>query len=73
MMMTIERIHPWRRFKNGLTTLCCVLATLLGLLFLTSILWILISRGAPHINLALFTKVTPPPGELGGIEECDYW
>ncbi|MCP3680681.1 MAG: phosphate ABC transporter permease PstA [Gammaproteobacteria bacterium] len=68
--MVVARTRYWRRFKNQLATLCCVLATLLGLLFLISILWILISRGLPYLHPEIFTKVTPAPGEFGGMKNA---
>ena len=38
-----------------------------GLLFLGWILWTLLSKGLPGINLDLFTRMTPPPMQEGGL------
>jgi phosphate transport system permease protein len=45
----------------------CTLATLLGLLFLVSILATLLVKGASGISLGVFTNITRPPGSHGGL------
>jgi phosphate transport system permease protein len=45
----------------------CTLATLLGLLFLVSILATLVVKGAGGISFSVFTEVTRPPGSHGGL------
>ncbi|MBU6498029.1 MAG: phosphate ABC transporter permease PstA [Rhodospirillales bacterium] len=45
----------------------CMLATLIGLLFLASILATLLWRGLGGISLGLFTHMTKPPGSGGGL------
>jgi phosphate transport system permease protein len=45
----------------------CVLATLIGLLFLASILTTLFYRGFEAMNLRVFTHVTAAPGSEGGL------
>ncbi|NEL41917.1 MAG: phosphate ABC transporter, permease protein PstA, partial [Xanthomonas perforans] len=38
-----------------------------GLFFLAWILWTLLSKGVPGIDVNLFTKMTPPPMQEGGL------
>jgi phosphate transport system permease protein len=45
----------------------CVAATVIGLLFLASILATLLWRGASGLSLAVFTQTTRPPGSNGGL------
>ena len=47
--------------------LFCTLATLLGLLFLASILATLVWKGAGGLSFNVFTEVTKPPGSGGGL------
>ncbi|WP_198369794.1 phosphate ABC transporter permease PstA [Roseomonas rosulenta] len=45
----------------------CVLATVVGLIFLASILTTLFYRGFEAMNLRVFTHVMAPPGSEGGL------
>ncbi|MBE9604641.1 phosphate ABC transporter permease PstA [Acetobacteraceae bacterium H6797] len=45
----------------------CVAATVIGLIFLASILFTLVMKGLEALNLSLFTNVTAPPGSNGGL------
>jgi phosphate transport system permease protein len=49
-----------------------LLATVVGLLCLGAILWTLLSRGLAGMNAAVFTAMTPPPGEPGGLLNAIY-
>ena len=42
-------------------------AAIFGLFFLGWILWTLVAKGIAGINLALFTQMTPPPMQEGGL------
>ena len=57
----------WRNTKNLLAQVLATLAALFGLFFLAWILWTTLSKGLASLNLALFTQMTPPPGETGGM------
>ncbi len=48
------------------------LATLVGLAFLGAILWTLLKSGLSGISVALFTQMTPPPGNAGGLLNAIY-
>jgi phosphate transport system permease protein len=42
-------------------------AMIFGLGFLLTILWTLVSKGLPALNLKTFSEMTPPPGGQGGL------
>jgi phosphate transport system permease protein len=56
-----------RDAKNILAQVLATLATAFGLFWLGWILWITLRNGLGSINVALFTQMTPPPGEAGGL------
>jgi len=56
-----------RGAKNAVAQLLATLATAFGLFWLGWILWTTLHNGFASINLALFTQMTPPPGETGGL------
>jgi phosphate transport system permease protein len=62
-----ERLYRRRRFTNVLALVLSGIATLFGLFFLAWILWTTVSKGISALNPDLFTKMTPPPGEKGGL------
>jgi len=55
-----------RRFGNRLAMLLCLAATAIGVTWLFLILFSLLWNGLPRLTPALFTELTPPPGEKGG-------
>lgn len=59
--------HLRRRLTNSLALTLSVMATMFGLVFLTWIVWTTFSRGLEALNLDLFTQMTPPPNEAGGL------
>lgn len=56
-----------RRTTNAIAMALSFLATVFGLVFLTWIVWTTISRGISALNIDLFTRMTPPPNEAGGL------
>jgi len=56
-----------RRRSDAVVRVLCLLATLLGLVALTSILVTLVVRGAGGLHLSVFTEMTKPPGSNGGL------
>ena len=56
-----------RGAKNAIAQVLATLATVFGLFWLGWILWTTLHNGLASINLALFTQMTPPPGESGGL------
>jgi len=59
--------YGFRRAKNVIAQVLAVLATVFGLFWLVWILWTTLHNGLASINVALFTQMTPPPGETGGM------
>jgi len=64
---TTEALYLRRRATNALALLLACATALFGLFFLGWILWTLLAKGLPGINLDLFTKMTPPPMQEGGL------
>jgi phosphate transport system permease protein len=56
-----------RRVVSRIIEALCVVATLIGLLFLASILFTLLRRGLGSMHLTVFTTSTKPPGSNGGL------
>jgi len=59
-------LYRTRRIKNILAQTLSVLAAVFGLFWLAWILWTTLTKGISSLNLALFTEMTPPPGDEGG-------
>ncbi len=55
-----------RALTDGVVTALAILATLLVILPLVAIFGYLVFRGAGSLNLAFFTEIPKPVGELGG-------
>ncbi len=62
-----ERLGRRRKRINRLVAFLCVAATVIGLLFLASILFTLLWRGLGGLNAAVFTRSMAPPGSNGGL------
>ncbi|HET6434329.1 MAG TPA: phosphate ABC transporter permease PstA [Xanthomonadaceae bacterium] len=60
-------LYGVRRAKNLAAQALAVLATVFGLFWLAWILWTTLSKGLAAINVELFTLMTPPPGDAGGL------
>ena len=61
------RLGRRRHYINLLVKVLCVAATVIGLLFLASILVTLIWRGIAGLSITVFTTTTLPPGSNGGL------
>ncbi len=60
-------IYARRRFTNALVMGLSIVATGFGLLWLVLVLWTLLVEGISAITPALFSQMTPPPGNSGGL------
>ncbi|MEG3192642.1 phosphate ABC transporter permease PstA [Lysobacter sp. D1-1-M9] len=60
-------LYGVRRAKNLIAQVLAVLATVFGLFWLVWIMWTTLSKGIGSLNLELFTQMTPPPGDSGGL------
>jgi phosphate transport system permease protein len=67
MATSMERLYQRRRVVNAIALTLSMAATLFGLVWLVWILWTALTNGIAAMNLALFTQMTPPPGENGGL------
>jgi phosphate transport system permease protein len=55
-----------RKFANTMMWIGATLATLLAIIPLGLVLYYVLAKGLPVINLDFFTQVQRPPGEMGG-------
>jgi phosphate transport system permease protein len=60
-------IYARRRLANTVVMGLSVVATGFGLLWLVLVLWTLLVEGFSAIGPALFSQMTPPPGNSGGL------
>lgn len=60
-------LYARRRVTNVIAQALAILATAFGLFWLVWILWTTLHNGLSSINRELFTAMTPPPGEQGGL------
>jgi phosphate transport system permease protein len=60
-------IYARRKLANGVVMSLAVVATAFGLMWLVLVLWTLLVEGFSAITPALFTQMTPPPGNSGGL------
>jgi phosphate transport system permease protein len=56
-----------RKVTDQVIKVLCVVATVIGLFFLAWILFTLFWRGFAGLNLQVFTEITRPPGQPGGL------
>ena len=61
-----------RKIINAGALFLSLLATLIGLACLGAILWTLLARGLGGMSLQIFTQMTPPPGNTGGLLNAIY-
>ncbi len=62
-----EQLSRRRRTADRIIATLCLVATVIGLLFLASILYTLIARGIAGISLGVLYKNTAPAGSNGGL------
>lgn len=67
MMRRLDLKLLRRQATNGLALGLSVLSTLFGLFWLAWILWTTVSNGADALGWNLFSQMTPPPGQDGGL------
>ncbi len=62
-----------RQRKSTIVMALCLMATLIGVVWLFLILFSLLINGLPGLSLATFTEMTPPPGShAGGLLNAIY-
>jgi len=62
-----DRLYGRRRTTNVIAVALAIATALFGLFFLGWILWTLAAKAIGGIDLALFTRMTPPPMQEGGL------
>src|SRR5688572_4602980 len=67
MFGTTSGLYGARRVKNIVAQVLATIATIFGLFWLTWIVWTTLRNGISALDLDLFTKMTPPPGDDGGL------
>jgi phosphate transport system permease protein len=65
--MAASALYVRRRTVNLVALTLSLVTMVLGLSVLIWILWSLAARGFQGLNLAVFTRSTPPPGDKGGL------
>jgi phosphate transport system permease protein len=65
-------LYGYRSTKNIVIQIVAVAATIFGLFWLAWILWTTFTKGLGSLNIALFTQMTPPPGDAGGMLNAFY-
>jgi phosphate transport system permease protein len=63
----MDALYASRRRRNGVWTVLSYAATLFGLTWLVLILGSLVWNGIGGLSLDVFTKMTAPPGVVGGL------
>jgi phosphate transport system permease protein len=71
-MSTAASLHQSRKRKNAVMMALCVVAAGIGLAWLALTLGALLYKGLSGVNLAVFTQMTPPPGDAGGLLNAIY-
>ena len=63
-------LYTRRRIINAFNLTVSVVATMFGLFWLVWLLWTLFENGLHWLTLDVFTKMTPPPGNEGGLKNA---
>ncbi len=63
-------LYTRRRIINAFNLSVSVAATVFGLFWLIWLLWTLFDNGLHWLRLDVFTKMTPPPGNAGGLSNA---
>lgn len=63
-------LYARRRFRSNMVIGLSVAAAIFGLSWLVMILGTLFYEGLGGLNLAVFTEMTPPPGQDGGLRNA---
>ncbi|MBO1748058.1 phosphate ABC transporter permease PstA [Stenotrophomonas sp. SI-NJAU-1] len=72
MSSTADSLYLRRRIGNVIAIALSCATALFGLFFLGWILFTLAAKGLAGINLDLFTKMTPPPMQEGGLANAFF-
>ena len=67
-----RKMQAKRRMKNRLALTLSMATMAFGLFWLIWILMSTVTRGIDGMSLALFTEMTPPPNDAGGLANAIY-
>ncbi|HBK46909.1 MAG TPA: phosphate ABC transporter permease PtsA [Xanthomonadaceae bacterium] len=67
-----DRLYGRRRVVNAVALALSCATAVFGLFFLGWILWTLVAKGIAGIGLDLFTRMTPPPMQEGGLANAFF-
>jgi phosphate transport system permease protein len=67
MASQADSLYRRRSLVNVIALFLSMAAAIFGLIFLAWILWTTISKGAAALSPGIFTQITAPPGEPGGL------
>lgn len=65
-------LYRRRSIVNVIALVLSCATALFGLFFLAWILWTLVAKGISGINVSLFTQMTPPPMQEGGLANAFF-
>jgi phosphate transport system permease protein len=71
-MSSADRRYLRRRVTSAVALVLSGAAAIFGLFWLVWILWTTIQKGLPGLTAALFTQMTPPPNEPGGLANAFF-
>ena len=66
-MNASDYLYLRRSLKNKLAMVLAGAAAIFGMFWLIWILWTTVTKGVANLNIDLFTMMTPPPDERGGL------
>lgn len=66
-MSEASTLHRRRKRRNAVMMALCMVAAFIGLAWLALILGALVYKGVAGLSLSVFTEMTPPPGDAGGL------
>ena len=66
-MNTADRLYLRRYLADKLAMSLAIAAAIFGIFWLVWILWTTVTKGVANLNIDLFTMMTPPPDERGGL------
>ncbi|KQZ14886.1 phosphate transporter permease PstA [Mesorhizobium sp. Root554] len=66
-MSNASSLHARRKARNSVMMTLCMAAAGIGLAWLALILGALLWKGVAGLSLSVFTEMTPPPGDAGGL------
>ncbi|MBD9367599.1 phosphate ABC transporter permease PstA [Xanthomonas sp. XNM01] len=72
MSAASNALYTRRRITNVVALVLSCTTAVFGLFFLGWILWTLASKGIAGVNWDLFTKITPPPMQEGGLANAFF-